>query len=211
VHGVIHKSICFLVSCFALAQLHNAWAAEPGSLPASLNILLGTSNQVTLSWSSRAGALYNLQQSPDGAAGQWRNLAGIISGSGANNTVSDTANQTRRFYRIITIQNNIQVAEADAGTTVQLGLGDLLTVVLAANPSTGYVWDVVPETPACLAQIGDSSFTPGNGNAGSPGKMTFQFEPVSTGRMTLRLVYHRPWETGVAPLETFELTIVVKA
>ena len=39
---------------------------------------------------------------------------------------------------------------------------------------------------------------------------TVRFEAVEAGQMDLRLVYHRPWETGVEPLETFTVQVTVQ-
>jgi len=45
---------------------------------------------------------------------------------------------------------------------------------------------------------------------GSGGKVTLQFEAAGTGQTPLKLVYHRPFETGIAPLKTFEVTVTVE-
>ena len=103
------------------------------------------------------------------------------------------------------------LSEADAGTTVQVRMHDTINVVLEGNPTTGFTWERAPddESAAILEQLGDPEFKPATELVGSGGKFTFRFEAVASGQAVLRLIYHRPWETGVPPEETFEVTISV--
>jgi len=45
--------------------------------------------------------------------------------------------------------------------------------------------------------------------AGAGGWEIFRFKAISAGQMTLQLVYHRPWEEGVEPVNTFSLDVVI--
>jgi len=103
------------------------------------------------------------------------------------------------------------LSEADAGTTVMVRMHDTIEVVLEGNPTTGFTWERAPddESAAILEQLGDPVFQPDTELVGSGGKFTFRFEAVASGQAILRLIYHRPWETGVPPEETFEVTISV--
>jgi predicted secreted protein len=38
----------------------------------------------------------------------------------------------------------------------------------------------------------------------------FRFEAVEAGETLIELVYHRPWEEGVEPLETFSIQVIVR-
>ncbi len=40
--------------------------------------------------------------------------------------------------------------------------------------------------------------------------MTLTFKALQAGTATLTLVYHRPWETGVEPIDTFTVTVTVR-
>ncbi len=61
--------------------------------------------------------------------------------------------------------------------------------------------------------MGEAEFKPsdegGPPMAGAGGWEIFRFKAISAGQMTLQLVYHRPWEEGVEPLNTFSLQVVV--
>jgi predicted secreted protein len=63
---------------------------------------------------------------------------------------------------------------------------------------------------AILRQVGEPEFNADSEMLGAPGTLTLRFEAVEAGQMDLRLVYHRPWETGVEPLETFTVQVTVK-
>jgi inhibitor of cysteine peptidase len=52
-------------------------------------------------------------------------------------------------------------------------------------------------------------FEPKSDLVGAPGVETLRFQAVDSGETTLQLVYHRPWEAGVAPLETFAALVIV--
>jgi inhibitor of cysteine peptidase len=95
----------------------------------------------------------------------------------------------------------------DEGKTVKVKVGNQLNVSLDGNPSTGYHWEVGPGGSTLLEQVGEAEFASDNNAVGSPGKVTLTFKAVKPGEETLQLVYHQPWETGAAPLKTFEVNI----
>lgn len=105
------------------------------------------------------------------------------------------------------------LSEEDSGSTAQLRVGDTIDVTLAGNPTTGFTWETEAVDASVLKQLGEPEYVPDPhpvGVVGSGGKFTFRFEAVASGQTLLRLVYHRPWETGVAPEKTFEVTVVVQ-
>jgi inhibitor of cysteine peptidase len=103
----------------------------------------------------------------------------------------------------------INVAAKDNGGRVDLALGQVLVVTLASNPTTGYSWQVVDAEGSILRQMGEAEFVPQSDLMGAPGVETLRFEPTGAGQTTLQLVYHRPWEKDVEPLETFSLQVTV--
>lgn len=107
----------------------------------------------------------------------------------------------------------VEVDEADDGGQVELVRGQTLVVTLESNPTTGYCWEVVEEPGSILKQMGEAEFKPSDTDepplVGAGGWEIFRFRAVSTGQMSLQLVYHRPWEGRVEPLQTFTLQVVV--
>lgn len=104
----------------------------------------------------------------------------------------------------------VTLSGADAGKTVALHPGDTLVIQLAGNPTTGYNWDVSKVDASILQAQGDVQFTPDTKAVGSGGTVVLTFLAASAGQTQLQLAYHRSWEAGVVPLQTFEVTIVVK-
>lgn len=104
----------------------------------------------------------------------------------------------------------IRLSQKDAGSTIEMKVGDRLEATLAGNPTTGYQWTVDAVDSAILKQSGEPVFESDSKALGAGGQMTFRFEAVAAGQTTLRLIYHRPFEVGVPPTDTFEVTVVVK-
>jgi inhibitor of cysteine peptidase len=97
----------------------------------------------------------------------------------------------------------------DAGKTVSLTVGDTLEVTLEGNPSTGFNWEADSLDTSVLKQVGESAFTPVSTAIGAGGQIMLRFEAVGSGETMLHLIYHRSWETGVAPEKTFDVTVQV--
>jgi len=105
----------------------------------------------------------------------------------------------------------VNISESDAGKTIELKKGDTLVVTLQGNITTGYNWEMEAATaPAFLQQVGEPEVTPESGLVGAGGKIALKFSAVQTGQATMKLVYHRAWEKGVAPAKTYEVKLVVK-
>ncbi|MBN2385860.1 MAG: protease inhibitor I42 family protein [Anaerolineales bacterium] len=114
----------------------------------------------------------------------------VISGCGPQQVTLDAAH------------NGGQVSVRDNG---------LIVIRLPANPSTGYTWEPQDLDSGLFAQTGEPVFTSDNPDLlGSGGIQVLTFRALRPGTATLTLVHHRPWETDVAPLETFTVTVTVK-
>ncbi|MBP7053334.1 MAG: protease inhibitor I42 family protein [Phycisphaerae bacterium] len=96
---------------------------------------------------------------------------------------------------------------------VTVALGQVFTVTLESNPSTGYRWEWVDHQDSIVEQMGEARFKPrATGDpplGGAGGWESFDFKAVHPGQMTLKLVYRRPWEEGVEPLKTLSLQVTV--
>lgn len=109
------------------------------------------------------------------------------------------------------LATDVNLTKADDGGTAELpGIGGQLVVVLEGNPSTGFNWLVEVVDESILRRVGDPDFLADDPRlVGSGGKVALRFEGVGAGQTALRLVYRRPWENDVAPLEIFEVTVTV--
>ena len=107
--------------------------------------------------------------------------------------------------------NGMNLSEADNGRTIKLTTGQVVTITLDANPTTGYTWEVV-EAPSgqVMHQVGKIEFESESEAIGAGGVQIITFEVVNAGQTSLSLVYHRPWETDVEPLKTFAIHVVAR-
>ena len=104
------------------------------------------------------------------------------------------------------------LTEKDSGRVLHLDKGDTFTVLLTANPSTGFLWEfarpLYDENVMILR--GDKYIRPDDQmRVGAPGKRSLTFLAEGSGRTGLKLVYRRPWEKRT-PAKEFNLMVIVK-
>jgi inhibitor of cysteine peptidase len=107
-------------------------------------------------------------------------------------------------------RGEITLGAQDNGSAVELAVGQALVIRLESNPTTGYSWQVAEIDGAVLKQVGEAAFEAQSDLLGAPGAETLRFEASGSGQATLKLVYHRPWEKDVEPLETFTVAVTVR-
>ncbi len=112
------------------------------------------------------------------------------------------------------LAKEVKLDAAANGRQVELQKGQTLVITLESNPTTGYRWEVVELEESILRQMGEPEFKVSDSREppppGTGGWETWRFEAVKAGQTALELVYHRAWEEGVEPLETFSLQVVVR-
>lgn len=107
--------------------------------------------------------------------------------------------------------SDVQLTADDKGSQVEVKPGDKVIISLAGNPSTGYSWEAQDLDSSIFEQIGEPEFVSDNTDlVGSGGMITLTFKALRTGSTNLTLVYHRPWETDIEPIDTFSVSIAVK-
>ena len=122
------------------------------------------------------------------------------------------------LFLVLTFSGGCSVSDvkldlSNNGSQKEITRGQTLVVTLDSNPTTGYSWAVADVEKSVLRQVGDSSYQSSNSNpgvVGAGGAETFRFETASAGTTTLKMIYHRPWETNVAPIKTFTVQVVVR-
>ncbi|KPK37404.1 MAG: hypothetical protein AMJ65_14630 [Phycisphaerae bacterium SG8_4] len=117
------------------------------------------------------------------------------------------------LFEVYRSAETVEVSEDNDCGQIELELGKLLVVTLESNPSTGYQWELIESNESILKQFGQSEYKPSETSdapiVGTGGREIFRFKAISSGQMTLQLVYRRPWEEGAEPLKTFSLQVVV--
>jgi inhibitor of cysteine peptidase len=105
----------------------------------------------------------------------------------------------------------VRIGESANGTKVVLAVGQPLEISLSGNPTTGFDWALDGSLPSQLSTVSDSyETTAPAGVVGAGGVHTFLFMAQSPGTGSLKLRYARSWEAGVAPAETFSVTVAVR-
>ena len=111
------------------------------------------------------------------------------------------------------IMTSYKLTETDNGKTINLNTGEMLVIRLISNPSTGYTWEIQDLDTKVLEKVGEAEFesadTPPD-LVGASGTLNLTFKAIEPGTSRLTLVYHRPWEVDVEPIQTFSVTVTVK-
>jgi inhibitor of cysteine peptidase len=139
--------------------------------------------------------------------------------AGAATTASSQQPQTSNKSQAQSANGNGQepatqpriLSEADNGTDVNVAKGSTLVIRLAANPSTGYSWQLGGDPkPLSLDSTKFVSAKSDQRRAGSPEVQVMQFQAKDSGTASLVLEYRRPWEKNVAPAKTFKVQVTVQ-
>ncbi|HDS1815678.1 MAG: protease inhibitor I42 family protein [Pseudomonas capeferrum] len=111
-------------------------------------------------------------------------------------------------------QHPLQTVELDAESECpqRLQVGQALTLTLPGNPSTGYRWRIENPAASILKSLGPELYSAPDDTdvVGSAGSSTWRYLASSAGEGQLVLVYQRPWEAEIAPVQSFECKIIVR-
>lgn len=94
----------------------------------------------------------------------------------------------------------------DNGASLSIASGDLVTLELEGNPTTGYTWEITIVDGTALTVLGEPEYRSDTELVGSPGVFCFRFRAAAEGETEIELVYHRSWEDE-EPLQTFRFTV----
>lgn len=145
------------------------------------------------------------------------NVNGNSSQSGSSGTSTESASADN-YQMLPLITGKVANVSLDAmadGTTQQLKKGEVMSITLESNPSTGYSWFATISNAPVLVQMGEPQYQAPTESSSTPilgasGTQTFYFQAAETGTTTLTLDYKRGFETNVAPEKTVSLTVEVK-
>ncbi len=98
----------------------------------------------------------------------------------------------------------------DNGKRITCRIHQEFKIRLAANPTTGFSWQVSGEDTQLVELLRSELVPIENRLMGAPSEQVFSFRPRHKGSAPLRLHYRRPWEKGVAPAESFSVTLVIR-
>jgi inhibitor of cysteine peptidase len=104
---------------------------------------------------------------------------------------------------------HLVVNEQQNTATVQVNQSSLITVELAENPTTGYLWNLTTSTGL---RVTNDTYVPSDTTGklvGSGGTRIWDISADATGTQQIHAVYKRPWEPATGNETTFSMTIEV--
>jgi inhibitor of cysteine peptidase len=113
------------------------------------------------------------------------------------------------------VTGTVQVTAKNNGQIVQAQVGNLVSISLESNPSTGYSWEL-RDFEFGVAEFYSSDLVAreeGNVLFGAPGDTVIMLQAVKPGTQKIQLVYRRIWEAPdqVAATFSFQLEVAGEA
>lgn len=102
----------------------------------------------------------------------------------------------------------LHLTEADNGRSVDVRIGDEITLALPENPTTGYRW-AIDGLDARLLNLTEQPYTPDSPALGSGGTAQWVLRPIAPGVTTLKLKQWRPWEGDPSIVGRYEITLQI--
>ncbi len=87
--------------------------------------------------------------------------------------------------------------------------GERFTIVLRADPESGYRWTLGKPPDEAVVQLVETTFAAG-GEPGAEGEERWVFEAVAPGWTTIELVYQGPEDQGLAPARIATYSVDVR-
>jgi inhibitor of cysteine peptidase len=103
-----------------------------------------------------------------------------------------------------------RLTDADNRKVIKLPVGTAFEIALKGNATTGYQWQAGKIEGEGVRQTGEVGYVQDQHSGqivGSGGTYIFHFNVAKAAKTVIRLIYVRPWEKNVAPIQTFEVTV----
>ncbi|MDQ5958266.1 MAG: inhibitor of cysteine peptidase [Patescibacteria group bacterium] len=103
------------------------------------------------------------------------------------------------------IKNNskpILVISVNDLSKFSVSKGQQFQIELAANPTTGFTWQLNDIYDHTTVRYISNQFTPATNNMGSPGLDVWTFEALRPGITDLQFSYSQSWDTTTPPAES---------
>lgn len=138
---------------------------------------------------------------------------------GVSETISETEIEPADNYQMLPLISGkvaeIQLDASANGTTQQLKVGEVLSITLESNITTGYSWYISLSDPELLMQLGEPQYQDASSNGETPvlgaaGTLTYFLQAAETGSTTVTLDYKQGASSSDAPEKTVTFTVEVK-
>ena len=99
----------------------------------------------------------------------------------------------------------------DPKKTIPANVGEVFSIILDSNPSTGYQWRLAYSSNGKLLKLVNTEYrAPETELPGKGGHEIWSFKALSAGQGVVVFEYARPWETSEAPVKSMTFTIDVR-
>ncbi|OGO11844.1 MAG: hypothetical protein A2030_02095 [Chloroflexi bacterium RBG_19FT_COMBO_50_10] len=161
---------------------------------------------ISLAGCSRSATPADQSDTPNGEAQE---------SQGETYTETNSADEYQMLPLVSGRVADLQLDASADGTTQQLNKGELMSITLDSNSSTGYGWFASSSNQDVLTQIGEPQVIEPQATSGTPivgagGTEILYFGATETGTITLTLEYKKGWETDITPEKTIIITVEVK-
>jgi inhibitor of cysteine peptidase len=102
----------------------------------------------------------------------------------------------------------LELGERNDGSIAAARVGDVLTVRLPENASTGYRWAIDRVDPEKIELVEASGHYPASAAVGSGGDAIFRFKVKTAGESTIALKYWRQWEGDTSVIKRFTVSVM---
>lgn len=100
------------------------------------------------------------------------------------------------------------LSKEDSGKTIQVAVGQVIRIELAANPSTGFSWHLVELAKESLQvlEVRSEKLSAGK-SRGATVLMRWLLKVIKPGRNRIVMAYYRAWEGVDKAVGSFSLTL----
>jgi len=109
-------------------------------------------------------------------------------------------------------QGSEQKSFSNPDQPIDVPVGQEFKIVLDANPTTGFEWQLASPLDETLVTLVGNAYTVASapGRTGTGGKHTWTFMPVRQGHTVIGLKYLRSWEKGVDASKKVIFTVIIR-
>jgi len=95
--------------------------------------------------------------------------------------------------------------------TVRVSSGETFKLILDANPTTGYKWQLAKPLDEYYVRLKNSDYKPPDKQyVGAPGKEIWTFKARVKGKTKILFQYIRPWEKNAPPARTRTFKVIIE-
>lgn len=107
--------------------------------------------------------------------------------------------------------NTVIITENSQSEKYSLRKGDIVKVILKANPSTGYNWkiDIIDDSIIKVVEEKYVAKKVQDNIVGSGGKKIYLFKVTNKGNTVIELIYSRPFEKDLQPKKKFSINLEI--